>query len=405
MAPIGRQIWAAWHLRAAEGEIEKRNFTKAQEHLESSLIVWSNSGETVFLAARTSRRAGNLEDAEKHLKDAQRLNWVPEAIAVERALIQVQSGGYRGVVSYLMSCVRRSHPDSLIILEVLAPTLARSYDVGPALECAVLWIERDPKDAKPYMLHAGLSERMRLEHEAIDMYRKALDLSPRLLEAHFRLGVVLLTRKLPGEALPHLEETKKRIDEMPESERPYVVIALAQCLHDLGRDSDARRELGTIPAGTTEDFRLPSLLGLIELDEGKPDKAEPMLRRAVEAKPFEPVPLSNLERCLRLNQKTIEADEIKKRIERIDADLNALSKLMVQVRQNPSNPEPRVQIAVRLMRNGQEQEARRWLESSLQQNPFYGPAYEGLADFYENTGDLTRAAEFRKRAKELPKSP
>jgi hypothetical protein len=41
----------------------------------------------------------------------------------------------------------------------------------------------------------------------------------------------------------------------------------------------------------------------------------------------------------------------------------------------------------------------------LQQNPFYGPAYEGLADFYENTGDLTRAAEFRKRAKELPKSP
>lgn len=399
--PIGRQLWAAWHFRAAESALEKKDFAEAHRRFVQAMEVWQSSGETAFLAARAARRSGDLDAAQKLIADAQRLDWVPEALALERALIQAQSGNYRSVLSYLLTCVRRSHPDSILILEVLTPLLTQSYDVGPALECAGLWIAADPNNPRPYLLHGEISERMRLPHEAIAMYRKALEHAPQLLEGHFRLGIVLLARKLPVEALPHLETTYTRRSELPAADKPYAVIAYAQCLHELGRDPEARKLLAELPSGVDEDYRVPSLLGLIELDEGNFDKAEPLLRRAAAAKPFEPLPLSNLERCLRLNQKAAEADELKKRIDRIDADMKELNELMVKIRRDAPDPELRRQVAIRLMRNGNEEQARRWLESALQQNPMHGPSHDTLADYYETTGDLTRAAEHRKRAKEL----
>jgi len=403
--PIGRQLWAAWHYQAAQSAVEKRDFPAARRHFEKSLRVWNSSGEAHFHAARAARRNGDLEEAERLLQEAQRLNWVPEAIAVERALLRVQQGDYRVVLSYLMNCVRRNHPDSLLIIEILVPPLTVALDIGPLMECLEKWTEIEPANPQPFFRKAQFHERYRQWNDSMANYRRAVELAPADAEIRFRFGSFLLGRKSPDEAYEHLEFARQNLDAAPRLDRTQVLVRLGICLHELGRDDEARRLLQQLRETQPNDPTVLTLMGQIELDLGNFEQAESYLRQAEARARYEPALLSALERCLRLNQKTAEAAEIAKRMTRVEADLKELDQLARESSLSPADPEPRRQIAIRLMRNGVEHEAKRWLDSALQRDPNHAPTHSTMADYYEQVGDLTRAAEHREMAKALTKKP
>src|SRR5262249_16802314 len=54
--------------------------------------------------------------------------------------------------------------------------------------------------------------------------------------------------------------------------------------------------------------------------------------------------------------------------------------------------------AMILMRLERRDEAVRWLEAALRENPAHAPAPQALADYYERLGDRERAAAHRRRA-------
>src|SRR5262245_50785408 len=139
--PAVEYVRYSWHWRKAQSAIAAHNYRAAQEHLDVCRRAWPDSSETAFLAARTARRAGDLQTAEARLADARRLEWVPQQLDLEAALLQVQHGNYTPVVGYLLSCVRRDHPDSLLILEVLEPAALAALDMPLAQECLDLWLK------------------------------------------------------------------------------------------------------------------------------------------------------------------------------------------------------------------------------------------------------------------------
>jgi predicted Zn-dependent protease len=117
--------------------------------------------------------------------------------------------------------------------------------------------------------------------------------------------------------------------------------------------------------------------------------------------PYEMTIAFNYARCLETLGKADEAQRMRERTRQIEADMRAVSSLIKDAAARPDDPEPRYQIAERMMRNGMENEARRWLESALAQNPRHRPSHELLARYYEQFGDLSRAAEHRKFAASL----
>jgi uncharacterized protein HemY len=111
----------------------------------------------------------------------------------------------------------------------------------------------------------------------------------------------------------------------------------------------------------------------------------------------------NLARCLEQNNNLSEAAQIRKRQKQFEDDQDQVRQFFKQVIQKPYDPEPRRQLAIRLIRCGFEEDGKRWLESALAQNPDYAPLYDALADYYDRFGDLKMAAQFRQQAKDLQK--
>jgi tetratricopeptide (TPR) repeat protein len=85
---------------------------------------------------------------------------------------------------------------------------------------------------------------------AEEILSKAVRASPRDAELRYRLGTILLRRKKPAEALPHLEAAAKR------SPMPAVWLALAHARLENGRLPEARAAAGKArtPGASNVDF-------------------------------------------------------------------------------------------------------------------------------------------------------
>src|SRR4051812_14401482 len=77
---------AVGQFRAAQAALEADNVEAAREHLDRCLKAWPGSAEVHFLAARAARRGGDLPNALRRLDAAEKLQFMPEAIALERKL-------------------------------------------------------------------------------------------------------------------------------------------------------------------------------------------------------------------------------------------------------------------------------------------------------------------------------
>src|SRR5262249_10923312 len=102
--------------------------------------------------------------------------------------------------------------------------------------------------------------------------------------------------------------------------------------------------------------------------------------------------------CLEEQGKKDEAAVYLARFQQLEDDLRQLEKVIHEIGKAPMNPEPRYQAGMICLRNGQEQEALRWLFGALEKDPRHRPTHTALAEYYERTGDRVRAAEHRKFA-------
>lgn len=398
--PIGRYAVGEYRYHKALNAIERRDFAQARQYLDLCIQQWPDSAETRFLAARTARRAGDLEAAQRLLKEAERLGWVREAIDLERALIMVQAGNHRGVAPLLLEAIHRHHPDSLLILEVLTPATLRVFEIDVAIACLDAWVELEPQNPQVHFWRADICERLMRNNDAMEEYKQVLAFAPDNFEARQKYASLLLNQRLPAEALVQYEWLLARKPDDPGIRRGY-----AYCLVSLGQQEKARSILDELLKLKSNDGVTMLILGQLELDSGRPQDAEPWLRKAYRQLPSEPLVMYNLARCLQQNGKFEEAAEYRDRQKQFEEDQEQARQFFKEIMQKPYDPEPRRQLAERLIRCGFEEDGRRWLESGLAQNPRYAPLYESMAKYYDRFGDVELARQWRQQAKELENKP
>ena len=398
--PAVGYLRGSWHWRKAQTAIAARDFRSARDHLDACLRTWPESAETAFIAARTARRAGDFPAAARLLADARRLGWVQQQVVLEDALLQIQNGTDFSGIEFLRLCVRKDHPDSILIFEVLTPAALRAIDFALATECLDLWVKLEPTNPQPHIDRGDLKLRLRFKNDALEEFKLAVGYAPDNSDARLRLGRLLVEMNRPEEAATHYEFlVEHRLND------PKARLGLARCRYEVGRNDDATQILEELLHDQPKNGAALYLRGQIELNSGRPADAERWFRAALSQTPYEVEVLYNLERSLNVQGKTSEAEEVKKRRLVAESDQKDVAKLMREIDKNPADPEPRRQMAIRLMRNGMAAAAKHWLEVALQHNPRHAPTHETMADYYEKIGDLPAAARWRASAKVLTAEP
>jgi tetratricopeptide (TPR) repeat protein len=390
----GRQAWAEYHLRAAQGDQDARRFPAAREHLAACLSVRPNSIPVHFLAARVARRESDFATAEDHIDRCQALGGVTPDVQLERALIQVQQGDLDTLIPQLRTLVEDGHPDRLLILEAAAIGYTRGRRMEEALGCLRRWLELEPDDTTALALRARIYDENKSYQNAINDYEHILRVDSDNDAARFGLANALLAFKQPKEAFRHFQILKERA-----YPKPDVLAGLARCQQELGEIDEARTLFDELLTAYPDHAPALTERAKIALADKDTDKAESLLRRALKYDPAYREAHYALYLCLKQAGKEKEAAEQNIKRIQVEADLTRWFALMNhEIPHDPQNPELMVEAAWICLRNSEPDGAIFWLRRALHYDPNHRPTHEALAEYYEKAGQPEQAAAHRKLA-------
>jgi tetratricopeptide (TPR) repeat protein len=212
LALVGAGAWqlvaqvTAWsHFDKARAALDADDPAAARPHLDRCLSTWPTSAETHFLAAQAARRDGDLAAAARHLDEADRLHWVPDAVALERALVRAQFGQFASGEPLFLRLIADDHPDTASILAVVVPAYMREARWTEANRLAQKWTDLKPRSAKAWATHAEILERLLRKRECVEALRKAAELNPTDRRTRLALARMILEAREPAdEAAGHL---------------------------------------------------------------------------------------------------------------------------------------------------------------------------------------------------------
>jgi predicted Zn-dependent protease len=230
----------------------------------------------------------------------------------------------------------------------------------------------------------------------LEDYRRVVELDPEDDEAGRKLAELLLSSHQASEALPYFLQWSRR-----QPDDPDAILGLARCQAELDRADEAIASLDRLLAVDPKHAAALALHGKLAFNAGQLIEAEKWLRRSLAVAPFERDCLYSLYRCLQSQDRPKDAQQCLEAVERIDADLERSRQLKQAIQKSPHDASLRCEMGRILLRNGQEREGRRWLESALKQDPDHAAAHAALADSYERAGDPLRAAQHRRSAGRL----
>jgi tetratricopeptide (TPR) repeat protein len=386
-------LWAERYYQQALRDLEHRDYSRARARLALCQRMKPQSGAVRLLEARAARLAGDSDDAERHLTACAELQGSADAIAAERAMLQVQNGQLAGGEGILLSEIEKLNPDTPLMLEALVQGYRKTGRLDHAVLCLDHWLARYPNAVQAFLWRGEINEQVNALVDALEDYRRAVQLDPTRDDARLRLAQLLMRTLAMDEAVGHFEYLYQQ-----NPGDSFVAVGLARCRRAQGRLAEARELLEGVLASFPNDPLALSDRGKLALEEDQPKEAEKWLRRALANAPFDREANFLLAGCLRQLGKSEESKIYSARVRSIEADLEALSKLNKQISATPRDPAPRYQGGVILLRNKQDEEALRWFRGALQEDPFHVPTHEALADYYERTGQRDLAARHRQLA-------
>ncbi len=272
---------ALYHFRAAQQANARHRLREARQHLDVCLSAWPRSAPAHFLAAQVARRAGAYEDAERHLNACEDLQGGrTPATGLEHMLLQAQGGDLPpDTEGYLRSLAEGDTPEALSILEALGAAYLEIQRAAAAADCLSRCLSRQPDDI-PALILRGRARAWLNDVDALDDYRRALELDPADVETRLRLGGALVAFGRGDEAVAQYELLHQQ-----RPEDPAVRLGLARCRYQVGRLGEARRLLDALVAERPEDRDALRELGRLEVEAGHGAEAEPWLRQAVALDP------------------------------------------------------------------------------------------------------------------------
>ena len=390
-------FWAQHHLEAAQLALQRYAFEEARRHLDLCLKVRWRSAAVHLLAAQTARRCEAYDEAEQRLAESIQLVGMTPAAALERMLLSAQQGELDGVESSLRGRASGDDPNAGLVLEALAKGYASRFWDSQALECLNLLLERQPQHPHALLMRARAWEKLarqgetEREQDALRDYEKAVELGPSF-ESQLGLAGALYRVGRPWQAMRAYERLRSL-----QPAHPEVLLGLARCRYNLHEVDAARQPLDELLGPYPHHAAALLERGRLALHAGQLTDAERWLRRAAAVAPGHDLEgLRLLCCCLEASHQSTEAQRCREELRRKEAEVLDLERKIRRSIRGLQDVALRYEIATALMRLGREQDGVASLFFVLDQQPGHGPARAALADYFERSGQPSRAAHYRR---------
>lgn len=367
--------------------------------------------EAHLQAARCARRAGFLADYEgedpelqqavsRHLSEAERLGTSPEAVAVERALIDLRHGIWVPNERLLVERVRKLTPDTPLILEGLIHAYLRYVNFEKALACEDALLRMQPDNLQGLLWRGRMRARLRQKPGAHEDFESALKLVPDFHPARYYLAEMLAAENQYHEAEPHLKILIER-----SAKNLLVRLLWARCGIELGHDSAGAELDAWLQDAPPHHPRLIEALDAaarLALSSSQPEKAEGYARRALAEMPLDKQALNNLMRSLNWQGRKQEAQEVEKQLAHVIKDLAIMARVWDRLAKDSTNLELRYELGSAYLRLARPGDALVWLNSVLDRDPEHRATLQLLGDYYEKCGQQALATTMRQRLAACP---
>jgi tetratricopeptide (TPR) repeat protein len=384
------QLVGVYHWRRAGQAIERHDFAQARIHLQPCREVWPNSAETWFLLARTDRRTNDFEAARTDLQRAESLGWAPGLVELERLLLVAQAGFVQAVEAQIRRFFETRRDEQQIILEAMVVGSLQANFLDDAFRWSSRWTEDYPDDCQGHFMRGRVLEAGLRYDLAAEEYQRAVERKPDLMAARLGLGEMLLRTGQYALALPHFQTCLQA-----NPNQTTARLGVARCQRYLSPPEAVLATLEPLFSNNEEHAEAFLLRGQVELERGNSQEALGWLQRAERLLPPELETYQALATVMRLLDRNREAEIYESKRRATERDLRRMEDLTKEIIEHPRDAVLRYEAGTILLRLGQNEQAARWLASSLLIDPHHQPTKDALAACLPKLGDPRLVAEYR----------
>jgi tetratricopeptide (TPR) repeat protein len=397
-AGVATFFWSDYHLRAARREIDRGHNAAGFAHLESCRMVRPDHPEVLVLSARVSRRLGAWTESEELLDRYWRQRGDDDVLVLERLLLRASRGEVEAVRPLLEARIAQDDPGAALAREALIAGLIYRFRLDDAAWHIDRWLFNDPDNTQALLFQGKLFKQRQQTSEALDSYRRVLELDAEHDEARMLLTAALLEISQGEEALGHAEFLRHRLPGNPD-----VLVQQAQALMLLNRGDEARPILDECLRGNPHNAAALATRGRLARRAGDNEQAEHDLGLAVRLDPGDLAARDQYAQVLHSNGKTEAAALQREEHRRMLVDIQRINELVNgRLRERPNDAQAHFEVAMIAMRAGQFRSGHRWLLRTLELDPNHLEAHRALAAFYRDTGNPILAARHRAIARAHP---
>lgn len=374
----GPRGWIAWQVSAARQELASGRPQAAAERMQRLVQFFPASSAAQYRLAVAQRRAGHLDQVGPSLKTAQKLGWEKQDIERQTLLLIAQSGEIDAVETRLKSIMARGASDEAAeeIYEALAIGYLKTYRLKDAWECLNFWSEWQPKAIFPRVWRADICRRIDNPTAEEEEYREILAIDPRRLETRCRLAEVLKDSNRIEEAAKEFEACLKQ-----DSQRPEVLIGLAECRRRMGTDADVLGLLEQALALNLNSAQRCAALtqwGQIDADAGRWTDAVRRLEEAARLAPYEPSTLFSLSQAYSSAGEQQKSLDVLERSKHVRDQKNRIEEIVRSLVDQPGSADLRYEAGKIMMDLGMKDDGAAWLRTALVMQPDHKAAREAL---------------------------
>ena len=391
LAWSGFQRWST--VNAGMALMEDDRFVEAGDKFKaaSDWRFWDE--ELAYYAAVAYRRGGKLEQFAALLHRAEEGGWPAEQIRLQRILGQTQHGlGTKETDAELdRICMQGADNFSALqIYEARAKGYMSLYHVEAAMQTLNFWIEWQPRAATPRLLRAQLYEQLQSVRSAELDCQAAVQAQPHNVEARIKYAQLLLLAQKPDQATEQFQACLKISPDEPRAQLGLIQMRV----RDGGDLTDVEQSLQKIVDGHhPSEIREQALMLLTNV----------YLTRRAYAKVIEqlqePDSMGRLSvpMCQALIRAHValkhmdKAEKYRRLLEEKNNRRQEVQELYTQIRNRPSDPDLRYQMAGLCRDEGDIEAALTWWCTAIVAEPRHQPSHEALAKYYQSVGNLTRA--------------
>ena len=373
-------LW--WSLSKTRELFHSHRDDEALDLLRKTMLSHGPKPDITLQLIRAHRRLGNLPIASLLVQAAARQGADKAAVELEQKLLSVQSGQIRGFDKEFSALLVEAGDNGPDIFEAYVLGLFANLRTDEAFGLLNGWTKSSPTDPMPRFLEAYLFKGIGRIPEAVNSYRKGLELAPHMTPMRLRLTELLLEI---GDYQVAREELKRC---GTESGQTAEVLALsAQCFFAENENERALDEVNRAIEIETGHLAARRLRGQIHLGQGDFESALNDLEYVYQRTPEDLVAHEALARALQLLGRVAEAKQHFDSVSAANQQQAETGRLIRLVLGEPQNVDLRFEIGSRLIQFGNPEDGLRWLRTVLEIDPNHQAANAMLADFYSRNGN------------------